>query len=98
VASLSPDDLRSLGEALPPALEALKQLATPEVVSLLPRVAGELRRPPVEDKGLLRLLWQLRRPEARRGLARVLGLLGALGAESVGAAAPRSPEGQTPSI
>lgn len=98
VASLSPDDLRSLGEALPPALDAVKQLASPEVMSLLPRVAGELRRPLGEDKGLLRLLWQLRRPEARRGLARVLGLLEALGADSADAAAPRSPEGQTPSI
>lgn len=98
VASLAPEDLRSLGKALPPALEALKELATPEVVGLLPRVAAELRRPPAEDKGLLRLLWQVRRPEARRGLARVLGLLEALGADPTGAAAAPSPEDSTPSI
>lgn len=81
VAALGPEELRSLGESVPPAMEALKDLASPEVMGLLGRVAGELRRTPGEDRGLLRLLWRMRRPAARRGLARVLGLLEALGTQ-----------------
>lgn len=92
VASLSPDDLRAWGECVPPAVEALRDLATPDVMGLLPRVADRLRHPPAEDRGLLRLLWQLRRPTARRGLARVLGLLEALGAEPDGAPAEPATE------
>jgi len=79
VASLSPDDLRALGETIPAAMHALKELAHPEVMHLLEDVALQLRRAPEKEKGVVRLLWQIRRPEARRGLARVLGLLEALG-------------------
>lgn len=97
VASLGPDDLRALGDALPPAVEALKDLAAPDVVRLLPRVAAELRRPLREDPGLLRLLWRVRRPEARRGLARVLGLLEALGGDPAAGPALAYAEDQPPS-
>ncbi len=81
VAGLGEEDLRKLGESVAPAVQALKELAHPEVMHLLQDVAVQLRRPPAEDKGLLRLLWQMRRPRARRGLARALGLLEALGGE-----------------
>jgi len=79
VGALGPEDLHSLGESIPAAMEALKELARPEVMHLLQDVAVGLRTAPAEDKGLVRLLWQIRRPAARRGLARVLGLLEALG-------------------
>lgn len=81
VAALGPEELCSLGDSVPPAVEALKNLASPEVMRLLGRVAGELRRTPGEDRGLFRLLWRMRRPDARRGLARVLGLVEALGTQ-----------------
>lgn len=81
VAGLGEEDLRKLGGSVAPAVQALKELAHPEVMHLLQDVAVQLRRSPAEDKGLLHLLWQVRRPRARRGLARVLGLLEALGAE-----------------
>jgi hypothetical protein len=92
VASLGPDDLRALADAVPPAVAALQDLAQPEVMHLLSEVAAQLRQPPAEDKGLLRLLWQVRRPRARRGLARVLGLLEALGTDSGSAPAEPSTE------
>jgi len=79
VEALGPEDLRALGESIPAAMEALKELAHPEVMHLLQEVAVGLRAAPAEDKGLVRLLWQMRRPAARRGLARMLGLLEALG-------------------
>jgi len=80
VASLSPDDLRAMGESVVPAVHALKDLAHPDVMHLVAAAAVSLRRAPAGDKGLLRLLWQLRRREARRGLARAVGLLEAMGA------------------
>jgi len=79
VSALGPEDLRALGESIPAAMGALKELARPEVMHLLQDVAVRLRTAPAEDKGLVHLLWQIRRPAARRGLARVLGLLEALG-------------------
>ncbi|MBM3695065.1 MAG: hypothetical protein FJW79_03915 [Actinobacteria bacterium] len=79
VAALTPDDLRAMGESVAPAVHALKDLAHPDVMRLLAGVAVRLREAPPEDKGLIRLLWQLRRPGARRGLSRALGLLEALG-------------------
>lgn len=79
VGALGPEDLRTLGESIPAAMQALKELARPEVMHLLQDVAVGLQTAPAEDKRLVRLLWQVRRPAARRGLARVLGLLEALG-------------------
>jgi hypothetical protein len=79
VASLGADELRALGESMPAATETLKDLAHPEVMRLLHDVALALQHPPAEDQGLWRLLWQMRRPPARRGLARVIGLLEAIG-------------------
>jgi len=80
VAFLGPDELRALGESLPAATQALKDLAHPEVLRLVQDLALALQHAPAEDKGLVRLLWQVRHPQARRGLARVLSLLEALGA------------------
>lgn len=90
VASLAPEDLQALGETVPSALQALKELARPEVMHLLEDVAVALRTAPAREPGLLRLLWQMRRPPARRGLARVLGLLEALGGSSAQTPATRS--------
>lgn len=84
VGSLGPEALEQLGEGIPAAMQALRELAHPELMGLLPAVIAQLRRAPGEDRGLLRLLWQVRRPPARRGLARVIGLLEALGTEPGG--------------
>lgn len=79
VASLRPGDWQVLSEAVPPAVQALKELAHPQTMQLLHGVARSLRTTPERDQGLVGLLWRLRRPAARRGLARLLSLLEALG-------------------
>ncbi|MFH1330355.1 MAG: hypothetical protein ABIJ48_06890 [Actinomycetota bacterium] len=79
VVSLGPEDLRALAASAPDAVQALKELAHPEVLGLLPALAQGLRATPAETPGLLRLLWRLHRPAARRGLARALEALEALG-------------------
>jgi uncharacterized protein YjgD (DUF1641 family) len=79
VASLGPEDWQALAESIPGAVGTLRELAHPDTLDMLRRVAAQLHRAPAEDKGLLKLLWHLRRPQARRGLSRLLGLLDALG-------------------
>lgn len=83
VSSLGPDDWQALADAIPGMVATLKELAHPVTLDMLRAVAVQLHRVPSEDKGLLGLLWQLRRPQARRGLSRLLGLLEALGEPAV---------------
>jgi hypothetical protein len=79
VGALGEQDLRELRDSVGPAVQALKDLAHPEVMRLVQSVAAELRQPRARDEGLLRLLWRLRRPQTRRGLARALALVETLG-------------------
>jgi hypothetical protein len=79
VATLTEDDLRAVGRATPGAIRAIKEMA--------PGLARALGETPAEAPGLLRLLWRLRRPAARQGLARALGVLESLGGASAGPAA-----------
>ncbi|MBS1196090.1 MAG: hypothetical protein H6R33_810 [Actinobacteria bacterium] len=79
VATLTEDDLRAVGRATPGAIRAIKEMA--------PGLARALGETPAEAPGLMRLLWRLRRPAARQGLARALGVLEALGGASTGPAA-----------
>ena len=67
VAAIGEDDLTALAAGAPAAVAAVKVLAY------------SLGRAPTEPPGLLRLMWRLRRPAARRGLARALAALEALG-------------------
>jgi len=90
VGALGEQDLRELRESVGPAVQALKGLAHPEVMQLLQNVGAELRQPLPQDGGLLRLLWRLRRPQTRRGLARAVALVEALGA-APGEAIPTPP-------
>jgi len=80
VAGLGEEDLKALGRSVPPLVQSVKELADPSVIGLLPGLVRGLRETPAETPGLLRLAWRLRRPAARRGLARALGLIEALGA------------------
>ncbi|MCU0281993.1 MAG: hypothetical protein MUE66_09310, partial [Acidimicrobiia bacterium] len=79
VGGLGADDLQALGQSVPALVQSVKELADPGVMSLLPGLVRALQETPAETPGLLRLAWRLRRPAARRGLGRALGLLEALG-------------------
>lgn len=87
VTAFDRDDIEALGDNVVLMLQTLRDMTQPEVLGLLRRTAADLHH---EDVGpppsLVTLLGRLRRPEARRGIDRLLRLL-----EHVGTAAPTPP-------
>jgi uncharacterized protein YjgD (DUF1641 family) len=87
VSAFDRDDIEALGDNVVLMLQTLRDMTQPEVLGLLRRTAADLHH---DDDGpppsLVALLGRLRRPEARRGLDRLLRLL-----EHVGAGAPTPP-------
>jgi hypothetical protein len=71
VASLGEEEWQALAQGVPAAIRTIKGVA--------PGLAGALQAAQGEAPGLMRLLWRLRRPAARRGLAGALAVLEALG-------------------
>jgi hypothetical protein len=87
VTSFDEDDVEALGENVVLMLETIRDLTQPEVLRLLRQTAGsvshldgaDIREPP----STFALARQLRDPEVRRGLARMLDMLRTLGADQV---------------
>jgi hypothetical protein len=71
VASLSEQEWQALAQSTPGAISAVKAIAS--------GLARALQEESAEAPGLLRLMWRLRHPTTRRGLARTLALVEALG-------------------
>ncbi len=72
VAALGEPEWQALVRGAPTAIRTVKGMA--------PGLAAALQETPAEAPGLMRLMWRLRRPAARRGLARALAVLEAIGA------------------
>jgi uncharacterized protein YjgD (DUF1641 family) len=85
VTSFSEDDVRLLGDNIVLILQTIKQMTQPEVMGLLGRTALSIQEVELEGAteppSSLALLRQMRDPEVRRGLARLLETLRAIGAE-----------------
>jgi hypothetical protein len=79
VTSLGAEQLQAVRDGIPAAVAALTELSRPEALAVLGEAAAALSRTPAKGKGLFGLLWALRRPRARLGLARALAILEALG-------------------
>lgn len=83
--SFGADDVDALGDNVVLILQTVRDMTQPEVMQLARRtvqgVSGEEAPEDVEPPGLVALLRELRRPEARRGLNRLVHVLGSLGAE-----------------
>jgi hypothetical protein len=71
VALLGEEEWQALARGAPTAIRTAQ--------GVVPGLVGALQAVPAEAPGLMRLLWCLRRPAARRGLARALAVLEALG-------------------
>jgi uncharacterized protein YjgD (DUF1641 family) len=83
VTSFDEDDVEALGDNIALMLETLRDLTQPEILQLLRQTAGSVSHleAPVagEPPSAFALLRQLRDPEVRRGLARMMDLLRSVG-------------------
>ncbi len=81
VTTYDEDDIRALGDNIVLILDTVKQMTQPEVMTMLRRTVDSIEETDVESTSLLKLARQMRDPEVKRGLARLLGMLRTMGAE-----------------
>ncbi|MFZ0325394.1 MAG: DUF1641 domain-containing protein [Actinomycetes bacterium] len=85
VTSFSPDDVKALGDNVVTILQTVREMTQPEVMKLVRRTAETAQD---ADEGFttppstFALLRQMRDPEVRRGLARVMSMLQTVGADT----------------
>jgi hypothetical protein len=85
VTSFDEDDVEALGDNVVLMLETLRDLTQPEVLRLLRQTAGSvghLDAPGGAPPSVLTLLRDLRDPEVRRGLGRLLDLVRTVGTDT----------------
>jgi uncharacterized protein YjgD (DUF1641 family) len=87
VTSFDEDDVEALGDNVVLMLETLRDLTQPEILRLLRQTAGSVGH--LDDRGSTarrrpssRLLKELRDPDVRRGLGRMLDLVRTVGTDS----------------
>lgn len=85
VSEFTEDDVKALGDNVVTILNAVKEMTQPEVMSLVQRTAitmQDVEDHPMEPPTVMALLKQMRDPQTRRGLGRVLAMLNTVGAET----------------
>lgn len=86
VTSFDEQDVEALGDNIVLMLETVRDLTQPEILRLLRQTAGSVGNlqpvPAGSPPSTFALLGQLRDPEVRRGLARMLELLRSVGSEN----------------
>lgn len=76
-------DLEALGDNVVLMLETVRDMTQPEIMLMLRRTLRSVQTTDTEDPpGLFGLLREMRSPEARRGLARLIQVLDSLGTEN----------------
>jgi uncharacterized protein YjgD (DUF1641 family) len=91
VTSFSPEDVRALGDNVVTILQTVREMTQPEVMNLVRRTAETAQEADLgfsDAPSTFALLRQMRDPEVRRGLARVLAMLQTVGAEKTTPPAP----------
>jgi uncharacterized protein YjgD (DUF1641 family) len=84
VTNFDEDDVEALGDNVVLILETVKEMTQPEIMTMLRRTFHEVNEPgvtPSDPPSLFALLREMRDPQVRAGLARLLGLLRSLAAE-----------------
>jgi uncharacterized protein YjgD (DUF1641 family) len=82
VTSYDEDDIRALGDNIVVILDTVKQMTQPQVMAMLSRTVDSMEEVDTEPASLFKLARQMRDPEIKRGLARLLGMLRSMGAEN----------------
>jgi len=72
-------DIRALGDNIVVILDTVKQMTQPEVMTMLSRTVDSMEDVDAEPASLFKLARQMRDPEIKRGLARLLGMLRTMG-------------------
>ncbi|MGI9649291.1 MAG: DUF1641 domain-containing protein [Acidimicrobiia bacterium] len=75
------DDIRALGENIVLILDTVRQMTQPEVMTMLSRTFDSMEETEFESASLFQLARQMRDPEVKRGLARMIGMLRTMGAD-----------------
>lgn len=94
VTNFDEDDVTALGDNVVLILETVKEMTQPEVMTMLRRTAHLVNEPgavPAEPPSLFALLREMRDPQVRAGLARMVGLLRSLAAEPPATTTTRTP-------
>ncbi|MEN8144697.1 MAG: DUF1641 domain-containing protein [Gemmatimonadota bacterium] len=93
--SFSPEDVRLLGANVVGILETVRSLTQKEVLHVADRAAGALGRPAeAKPAGTLRLLKELRDPDVRRGMTKLVGVLREMGENGDGSAVADVEQGE----
>ncbi len=82
VTNFDEEDVTALGDNVVLILETVREMTQPEIMTMLRRTAHLVNEPgavPAEPPSLFALLREMRDPQVRVGLARMLGLLRSLG-------------------
>jgi uncharacterized protein YjgD (DUF1641 family) len=96
VTSFDHDDVLALGDNVVLILNTVKEMTQPEVMGMLKRTfvtVQEVEETPPAPPSLFHLLKDMRDPQTRRGLARVLSMLRTVGEEQPGSSTQTSKEG-----
>ena len=81
VTTYDEDDIRALGDNIVVILDTVKQMTQPEVMTMLSRTVDSIEHAEIESGSLFKIARQMRDPEVKRGLARLLGMLRTMGAQ-----------------
>ena len=84
VTECSEEDVQALGDNVVTILNAVKEMTQPEVMGLVQRTAisvQDVEEAHIEPPSMFALLKQMRDPQTRRGLARVMTMLHTVGEE-----------------
>jgi uncharacterized protein YjgD (DUF1641 family) len=94
VRAFSPEDVKALGDNIVTILQTVREMTQPEVMELVRRTAETAQEADEEfatPPSTFALMRQMRDPEVRRGIARVMAMLQTVGAEAHTPVAPAMP-------
>ncbi len=89
VTNFTQEDVDALGDNVVLILETIKEMTQPELMQMMRTTiheVGEIEED-AEPPSMMNLLRQMREPEVRRGLGRMLALLRSMGSQN-----PKAPE------
>lgn len=79
VTSYDEDDIRALADNVVLILDTIKEMTQPEVLGMLSRTVHSMEETGEAPPSLFKLAGQLRDPEVKRGLGRLMSLLRSMG-------------------